>query len=139
MTSINKKTVCGILGGKPFLEVDRVNPLDKKCLAGMARCSNVTNDENSICYPKDRLDDFCPVTGIVFYKKDSQEEKDMLAAGNLTDGWKKMDVYDGYVMYYTKTDVDSLPITSTKLAFRPCMHPHQVETSPENDFYNLEN
>ena len=39
---------------------------------------------------------------------------------------------------YTK-DSDSLPVSSTRLEYEPCMNPTQTSMSPQQTFYALEN
>ena len=50
----------------------------------------------------------------------------------------KKDAYPGYVMFYTRTAVDALPLTNIKLSYKPCQDPTQVQTDPNNKFYRLE-
>lgn len=41
-------------------------------------------------------------------------------------------------MFYTSTELDSMPLTQMQLTFNPCMNPNDIETPPSNQYYKLE-
>jgi hypothetical protein len=41
-------------------------------------------------------------------------------------------------MFYTRTEIDALPLTSTMVAYEPCLNKNSRSTDPINRFYTLE-
>ena len=58
------KYICGIRGGRNFLDVQRydLESGENGCPPGMSPCSNMTSPENTVCYETDALEDKCPIT-----------------------------------------------------------------------------
>ena len=84
----------------------------------------------------------CPITEIRVVK-----ERDLGSFTNRTNStWatpssrssgSDLDI-DGYKITWSK-DTNALPVTATKLEYKPCMNPNQVSVSPGQVFYALEN
>lgn len=91
-----------------------------------------------MCYAAADLVKNCPITGVKFFKIGSTELTNFEYYEATGGAWTKTPGYPGYSMYYTTGAVDALPLTQTKFAYKPCMHPAQVETDPANKFYILE-
>jgi hypothetical protein len=77
------KKICGVPGGLPYSQVQRVDKYGN-CPSGYEECSRQTNDENTICYPKDKMDQ-CPINVISFAKND--EIPTVFESRKLNDEW----------------------------------------------------
>ena len=64
----------------------------------------MTTGQNTICYPEDENESNCPILDIKFSKTDSEEFQ----------GYEKFRLSDKIQLVFTKTLVDSTPITSAR-------------------------
>jgi hypothetical protein len=97
------KFICGKLGGKPFIDITRVNNSTGEwiCPDPMVPCSTATEDDFTVCVNKNETAD-CPVTGLTFSK--TVLDSKWIAAGSSNQ------IYGGYSLSYTK-NINSNPIT----------------------------
>ena len=124
------KFICGIRGGLDFLDVQRVDPITKACPKGTDPCSGKTSPENTICYPKDQHDDFCPIIDIKIVTMEEAKAK--------FNTYMKLHYYDDQYLLYTRKDIDSSPITSTQVEYKPCASPFEISKNPHKRFFELE-
>jgi hypothetical protein len=61
-TEIHGKTICGKRGGIPFESVVRPELETGHCPNGTTPCSEMTSIENTVCYPLEDHEAFCPIT-----------------------------------------------------------------------------
>jgi hypothetical protein len=115
--------LCGQRGGNPFINTTRPDPDSGNCPEGTVACSGNTTPSNTVCYPPDQLAN-CPINEIYFYNQ--------IPTANVTYG-----TYGTGVLGWSKNGM-SLPYTTTKLQWQPCMIPAEVSKNPYASFYELE-
>ena len=112
------------------MNVTRVDKQTLKCPEGTAPCSQTTNSDNTICYPPEEHTAACPITSI-----------DLVMQKNLPDfegDYQKIRLNADYFVVFTKTESDSLPVTSTKVEKRPCLDPAWSSDFLYDEFTNEE-
>ena len=125
-SSLGGVVLCGTRGGEPFASVTRPDA-NNQCPAGTSACSSATSAENTVCYPDDEKESKCPITSMRFE----------LTSGIDSSAATAIRVSDEYSLVFSKSSADSLPITSTQMAFsEPCMVPSEVVELPA--FYPTE-
>ena len=67
----NDVLICGVRDGYPYRTMGRVINEQGDCPEGMKPCiENQKSIENIICYQEDLLDDYCPITSLLFVPTD---------------------------------------------------------------------
>jgi hypothetical protein len=109
--------------------------LDKNlnCPDGMTRCSPFTSANNTIC-TVDKDD--CPVTYLSFKAWRDLDKFNFDASGSADKGpLYEVQGFNEFNAIVTSKQVDSLPITSTRIDHNPCMDP-TIQTT--RGIYQLE-
>lgn len=122
--------VCGIRGGDPWKDVVRPNLETGKCPEKTEPCTNVTNKENTVCYPKAQHKAKCPLT-------------DMQFVTDADESWinDSYDVIDPGIGKYlvTSKKTNAAPLTDSTFEFKPCMKPGFQSIDPSRGlWYPLE-
>lgn len=128
INSINGTYICAKKGGKSFLDVTRVHPVTKRCPTGTTPCSWKTSPENTVCYRPEDHATSCPITGVGFFKKNKSVSPQLESYFDSYGGWTIKEAFPGYYIFYTRLEIDALPITKVKYTHKPCMDPVQAET-----------
>ena len=121
----DNKVVCGKNDGMPFIYAKR--PIDATtgdCPTGYAKCSQATSPENTICYDVDQgPEKTCGITDLQFIENKDRgawtAKQYSITAFNSTSD-----------IVFSKKHGDNLPITQTKLEYKPCMSPKDNSISP---------
>jgi hypothetical protein len=109
-------------GGDPFLYATRPNSVTGKCPGTKIPCSSKTSVENTLCYEPAVIAAYCPILAMEFATANSIEAR----AYDRNSNWTRLEGPQGLSLYYTKTDVDSLPLVRTEVVTAPCMIPGDV-------------
>lgn len=110
------KRVCGKQGGLPFLNVTRVNET-LVCPEGTLPCTDKTSSDNTICYNATESPlDVCPILSMEFVNNSSLSV--------LSSGQSSIQFNSTTYIVWSK-DVDSLPATTMKVEYNPCMNPEE--------------
>ena len=121
--------MCGKRAGLPFIEVKRVDS-DKKCPAGTTPCVLSKSLQNQLCYPKNEHAAMCPITAIQIVM--ASELDKYRANGYTAVKYSKLDGKQTYIVY-SKLE-DSLPLTSFKVEYKPCLDSWQQSSSTNKTF-----
>jgi len=124
--------ICGEQGGLPFTKAVRPNKLGV-CPKNHSPCSKATSVQNTICYSNTEGQGKCPINDIVFAKQGSTQFTQL----NSNLSYVKVQFDSDYSIFYTK-DANQLPITSTKVEYKPCAKDSERSRSPGQVFYLLE-
>ena len=114
MTKFKGKVICGKRAGSDFENVVRPNSATGICPEDTSPCSNSTSLWNTVCYPQQQHEAFCPITEILVTDQatgDSLKNDPSYTVVNFyTSDAKRM------YLAYSKTVSDNLPITTTVLS-----------------------
>ena len=93
------------------------------CPSGTSPCSLSTSIANTVCYAIADHKEKCPIIDIKFVRSSTE----ILYYTNNSE-WEVEKGLDDYVLVYTKTDANKLPVTSTQVSVNPCLQPTFLET-----------
>ena len=109
--------ICGIRGGKSFLDLQRVTDNNGNCPERTIPCiANQETIENIICYPTSGdYETDCPITDLLIVDKSKLESY-------TAQGYTSVTIVEdtAYVVYSKK--VDKMPPTTIRVGFAPCMN-----------------
>ena len=110
------------------MSVDRPNK-QGACPSGTTPCSNSTDIEHTVCYASADHKKECPIIDLKFVTSASE-----IAYYTDNPEWETEAGMSNYVLVYTRSDANKLPVTATQIAVNPCLKPDSWE-SPRNGLY----
>jgi len=117
MSNFFGQQVCGLRAGKAFVSVERPNKLGA-CPSGTSPCSNSTDFEHTVCYASADHKAKCPIIDLKFVTSAAD-----IAYYTDNPEWETEAGMSNYVLVYTRSDANKLPVTTTQISVNPCLKP----------------
>ena len=99
--------------------------LTGRCPDSYLPCSTDTSSENTVCYPDSAdLTKVCPITSLKIVTKSPDD------ISSLSSTSTKIPFDESYDIVFSRTGTDSLPLTTMRLEYAPCMNQMQKSWGP---------
>lgn len=95
---------------------------DGKCPIGTEACVKNASPENTICYPPFELKQMCPITSIDIVDALQTQSYEV-------SGYSVIRLNNNQALVYSK-NTNSMPPTSMRVEFKPCMAAEKVSAAP---------
>lgn len=113
----------------------RPDPNTYKCPDGSNPCSDTLSPKNVICV-SDTSE--CPIIDILFVSSEDLQPYIDNANYTVLEYLPTIPGRPAVSLVYTKTEVDSLPITTTQISQFPCLDPSEMWQQDLSEYYVLE-